>query len=112
MVYGRVDIDMIAGPSEILIIADETANSRYIAADMMSQAEHDKQAGSILITTSEKLIERVESEIEKQLAGLKRKEIITGLSTSRKLCIRDGRSTNCAQKFPDDEGESVFLFEQ
>ena len=55
LVYGEVDIDMIAGPSEILIVADEKANARYVAADLMSQAEHDKLASAILITTSEKL---------------------------------------------------------
>ena len=76
MVYGELDIDMIAGPSEILIIADETANLRLVAADMMSQAEHDEQAGAILITTSSRLIKEVEEELDKQLVNLKRAEII------------------------------------
>lgn len=76
LVYGKVDIDMIAGPSEILVIADESANPRYIAADLMSQAEHDKLASSILVTTSRKLYEEVELELEKQMATLERKYII------------------------------------
>ncbi|MCL1809758.1 MAG: histidinol dehydrogenase [Clostridiales bacterium] len=75
-VYGELDIDMVAGPSEVLIIADETANPKYIAADMMSQAEHDKMASAILIATSEKIIEETEKELERQLAYLKRGEII------------------------------------
>ena len=76
MVYGEVDIDMVAGPSEILIIADETANPKYIAADLMSQAEHDELARAILVTTSEKLIAETEAEISRQLPGLSRKDII------------------------------------
>jgi len=76
LVYGQVDIDMIAGPSEILIIADETANPRYIAADMMSQAEHDTLASAILVTTSESLISATEAELTRQIAGLSRKDII------------------------------------
>jgi len=76
LVYGEVDIDMVAGPSEVLIIADETANPRYIAADLLSQSEHDMMARAILITTSEKIIGETERELERQLAGLSRKEII------------------------------------
>lgn len=75
LVYGYVDIDMIAGPSEILILADETANPRFVAADMLSQAEHDELASSILITTSEPLAQEVKKELEKQTALLERKEI-------------------------------------
>lgn len=75
IVYGFVDIDMIAGPSEILVLADETANPRYAAADMLSQAEHDTLASAILVTTSEKLAEEVEKELEIQTAELSRKEI-------------------------------------
>ena len=74
--YGYVDIDMIAGPSEILIIADETANEKFIAADMMSQAEHDELASSILITTSNELIIRVIAELEKQCVQMERRDII------------------------------------
>jgi len=76
-VYGYVDIDMIAGPSEILIIADDNANERYIAADMMSQAEHDVLASSILITTSEELIHKVIEELKEQCKNMERKDIIT-----------------------------------
>jgi histidinol dehydrogenase len=75
MVFGEVDIDMIAGPSEILIIADETANPSFIAADMLSQAEHDELASSILVTPSGALIERVAEELELQLSALKRRDI-------------------------------------
>jgi histidinol dehydrogenase len=73
-VMGRVRIDMIAGPSEVLIIADETANPVFIAADMLAQAEHDAQALPLLITTSEDVADRTVMELEKQLAGLGRQE--------------------------------------
>ena len=76
LVFGKVDIDMIAGPSEILVIADDSANPKYVAADLMSQAEHDKLASSILVTTSRKLYEEVEKELAKQVEGLERKDII------------------------------------
>ncbi|MGL5380632.1 histidinol dehydrogenase [Clostridium sp.] len=76
LVFGQVDIDMIAGPSEILIVADKDANPKYIAADLMSQAEHDKLASSILVTTSKDLYEKVQNEISIQIEGLSRKEII------------------------------------
>ncbi|MBI4684729.1 MAG: histidinol dehydrogenase [Nitrospirae bacterium] len=75
MVFGEVDIDMIAGPSEILIIADDSANPTFVAADLLSQAEHDDLASSILITDSEILAEKVRKELQGQLALLKRKEI-------------------------------------
>ena len=74
-VYGDVDIDMIAGPSEIAVIADETAEARYVAADLLSQAEHDTRACSVLVTTSRELAERVKVEVESQLESLPRKEI-------------------------------------
>lgn len=74
--YGLVDIDMVAGPSEILIVADEKANPRYIAADLMSQAEHDRLASAILVTTSSSLIEQVNQELAKQIVSLPRKDII------------------------------------
>ncbi len=75
-VYGHVNIDSVAGPSEILVVADETANPVYTAADLLSQAEHDEMASAILITTSEKLANEVQAEIEKQTAVLERKAII------------------------------------
>lgn len=76
LVYGRVDIDMIAGPSEILIIADNTADPVYLAADLLSQAEHDEIASSILLTTSEEVAKRTREEIERQIPGLIRSEIM------------------------------------
>lgn len=76
LLYGKVDIDMIAGPSEILIVADDTASPAYLAADLMSQAEHDRLASAILITTSEKIAEETSAELEKQMASLERNEII------------------------------------
>ncbi len=76
LVFGAVDIDMIAGPSEVLIIADEQAEPAYIAADLMSQAEHDPRAAAILICTSRTLAEQVEKELARQMALLARKEII------------------------------------
>ncbi len=75
-VYGHVSIDSIAGPSEILVLADETANPRYVAADLLSQAEHDELASAILVTTSEDLAIQVEKEIEGFLQTLSRTEII------------------------------------
>ena len=75
-VFGYVSIDSIAGPSEILVLADETANPRYVAADLLSQAEHDEMASAILITTSEKLAREVSDEIDGFVQELSRKEII------------------------------------
>lgn len=75
-VYGHVSIDSIAGPSEILIIADDTANPRYVAADLLSQAEHDEMASAILVTTSRRLAEKVSKEAEQFVAQLSRKEIL------------------------------------
>ncbi len=76
LLYGTVDIDMIAGPSEILVLADETADPAFVAADLMSQAEHDKLASAILVTTCEELVEKTNKEIVRQLEKLSRKEII------------------------------------
>ncbi|WP_026508651.1 histidinol dehydrogenase [Butyrivibrio sp. MC2013] len=75
-VFGHVSIDSIAGPSEILVIADETANPRYVAADLLSQAEHDEMASAILITTSPELADKVSVEVEKFTNELDRQEII------------------------------------
>ena len=75
-VYGHVSIDSIAGPSEILVLADDTANPHFVAADLLSQAEHDEMASAILITTSQKLAEEVSAEIDQFVAELSRKEII------------------------------------
>lgn len=75
-VYGHVSIDSIAGPSEILVLADETANPRYVAADLLSQAEHDELASAILVTTSKKLAEEVSRQIEVFLQTLSRRDIL------------------------------------
>lgn len=75
-VFGYVSIDSIAGPSEIMVLADETANPRFVAADLLSQAEHDEMASAILVTTSETLAERVSVEVDKFVENLSRKEII------------------------------------
>ncbi len=74
-VFGKVAIDMIAGPSEILIVADETCNAKYVAADMLSQAEHDKNASAVLVTPSKKLALDVQKELEKQIPALPRCDI-------------------------------------
>ncbi len=76
-VYGYVSIDSVAGPSEILVLADETANPRFVAADLLSQAEHDELASAILITTSKELADKVEEEVNGFLKVLSRKEIIS-----------------------------------
>ena len=76
LVYGTVDIDMIAGPSEILVLADESANPKFLAADLMSQAEHDRLASAILVTPSQRIAEETAAEIERQIQTLSRKEII------------------------------------
>jgi len=77
LLYGTVDIDMIAGPSEILVVADETANPAWLAADLLSQAEHDVLAGIIFLSTSQNIAERTVIELERQLAVLPRKDIAT-----------------------------------
>ncbi|GAB6136833.1 histidinol dehydrogenase [Halanaerobaculum tunisiense] len=75
LAYGYVDIDMLAGPSEILVLADKDANPSYVAADLLSQAEHDPMASSVLVTTSQELAQEVQQEIEVQLEKLSRQEI-------------------------------------
>lgn len=75
-VYGHVSIDSIAGPSEILVLADETANPRYVAADLLSQAEHDEMASAILVTTSQELAQKVSEEVDEFVKKLSRSEII------------------------------------
>lgn len=76
LLYGTVDIDMIAGPSEILIIADNTANPKFLAADLMSQAEHDRLASAVLLTDSAEIAEKTKIELASQIQNLSRKEII------------------------------------
>ena len=89
-VYGLVDIDMIAGPSEILIIADGTCNPEYVAADLLSQAEHDKLASAVLVTDSRELAAKVSDELERQLAVLPREEIArTSIENNGKIIITE-----------------------
>lgn len=89
-VFGKVAIDMIAGPSEILIVADGTCNPRYVAADLLSQAEHDKMANAVLVTDSELLAQAVANELEKQIPLLERKEIAkSSVDTYGKIIITE-----------------------
>lgn len=89
-VFGRVSIDMIAGPSEILVIADATMNPRYVAADLLSQAEHDKNATAVLVTDSLELAEAVQAEIERQLPDLIREEIArASIDNNGKIIVAD-----------------------
>lgn len=76
LAYGKVDIDMVAGPSEVLVIADETANPAYVAADLLSQAEHDRLASAVLLTTSMELAQAVDAEIIRQTGYLSRSDIM------------------------------------
>ena len=87
LVYGIVDIDMIAGPSEILVLADETAEPKFLAADLMSQAEHDKLASAILVTTSAELADRTVQELERQMKALSRRDIIESSLTDYGMII-------------------------
>ncbi len=87
MVYGVVDIDGLQGPSEVLIVADETASPRYCAADLLAQAEHDRLASAILLTTSRKLAEEVDREVERQLKGLPRQAIAAESLENRGMLV-------------------------
>ena len=90
LVYGKVDIDMPAGPSEVLIIADGKADPSYIAADLLAQAEHDPDARSLLVTDSKELAEKVSQQVEEQKASLKRTEIISkSLEHSYAILVKD-----------------------
>lgn len=93
-VYGHCDIDMLAGPSEILILADESADAEYLAADLLSQAEHDPLASAILVTDSQKVAEKVCQELEVQLAKLPRQEIAAlSLANQGKIILADSMDT-------------------
>ncbi len=92
-VFGLVSIDMIAGPSEILVIADGKSNPRFVAADLLSQAEHDKMASAVLVTDSMELAQNVSDEIERQLKELPREEIArTSIDTNGKIIVADNIS--------------------
>lgn len=111
MLYGVVDIDMVAGPSEILVMADETADPKYVAADLMSQAEHDKLASAILVTTSEKLADDTIAELERQMQELSRKEIIeSSLSDYGAIIICNSKFEACemANRFAPEHLEVLF----
>ena len=111
LLYGTVDIDMFAGPSEILVMADETADPRYIAADLMSQAEHDKLASSILVTTSEKIADETITEVEKQMQTLERKDIIRySLENYGAIIICNTKDEACdmANRFSPEHLEVLF----
>lgn len=89
-VFGKVSIDMIAGPSEILIVADKSCNPEHIAADMLSQAEHDKMASAVLVTDSAEFAERVAEELERQIPKLARREIArTSIDTNGKIIVAE-----------------------
>lgn len=93
-VFGQVDIDMIAGPSEILIVADDNSSPRLLAADMLSQAEHDTLASAVLVTTSESLAQQVSAELELQLKQLPREEIARkSIDNNGKIIIADSLET-------------------
>lgn len=111
LLYGTVDIDMIAGPSEILVMADETADPKFVAADLMSQAEHDKLASSILVTTSEELADKTIVEIERQMQYLSRKEIIaSSLENYGAILICKTKDEACAlaNRFAPEHLEVLF----
>src|SRR5699024_4729546 len=89
-VYGDVAIDMIAGPSEICVVADESANPAYVAADLLSQAEHDEAATSICVTTSEQIAEQIAEEVQKQLQTLERYDVAkASINTNGQVVIAD-----------------------
>lgn len=93
-VFGRVSIDMIAGPSEILIVADGTCNPRYVAADLLSQAEHDKLASAVLVTDSDKLAEDVQKELERQIPLLEREGIArASIDSNGKIIVCESLKT-------------------
>lgn len=90
-VFGKVSIDMIAGPSEILVVADATANPRFVAADLLSQAEHDKMASAVLVTDSRAFAEKVSQELEKQIPQLPRAEIArASIDNNGKIIVAEG----------------------
>lgn len=111
LLYGVVDIDMVAGPSEILVMADEKANPKFIAADLMSQAEHDKLASAILVTTSESIADRTVEEINRQVQTLSRKEIIeSSLENYGAILICNTKDEACdlANRFAPEHLEVLF----
>ena len=93
-VFGRVGIDMVAGPSEILVIADDKCDPRIVAADLLSQAEHDKNASAVLVTDSQRLAEAVQAALEEQIPLLKRAEIArASIDSNGKIIVADSLET-------------------
>lgn len=101
LAYGILDIDMVAGPSEVLVIADDSANPRYVAADLLSQAEHDPLASAVLLTTSQTLAEAVDRELVRQTEYLSRSEIIQASVRDYGCIIVCGSLAECAQLADD-----------
>mgnify|MGYP002861945944 CR=1 FL=1 len=111
LLYGTVDIDMVAGPSEVLVLADETADPKFVAADLMSQAEHDKLASAILVTTCEELADKVNAEFERQMAYLERSEIIRYSLENYgaiMICENKDQAVEMANKFAPEHLEVLF----
>ena len=111
LLYGTVDIDMVAGPSEVLVLADETADPKFVAADLMSQAEHDKLASAVLVTTSEALADKVNAEFERQLSYLERADIIRySLENYGAIMIAPDKDTavEMANRFAPEHLEVLF----
>ncbi|MBR1863463.1 MAG: histidinol dehydrogenase [Ruminococcus sp.] len=111
MLYGVVDIDMVAGPSEVLVMADESADPKFVAADLMSQAEHDKLASAILVTTSEKLADEVMDEFERQMKYLERRDIIRSSLENygaALICETKDQAVDMANKFAPEHLEVLF----
>lgn len=111
LLYGVVDIDMIAGPSEVLVLADETADPKFVAADLMSQAEHDKIASAILVTTCEELVDKTIAEFERQMEYLERRDIIRASLENygaALICSTKDEAVEMANKFAPEHLEVLF----
>ncbi|MCR5817161.1 MAG: histidinol dehydrogenase [Ruminococcus sp.] len=111
LLYGTVDIDMVAGPSEVLVLADETADPKFVAADLMSQAEHDKLASAILVTTSEELADKVNAEFERQMEYLDRRDIIRSSLENygaMMICQSKDEAVEMANRFAPEHLEVLF----
>lgn len=109
MVYGQVDIEFPAGPSEVLIIADETANPDFVALDLLAQAEHDPQAAAVLVTTSTELAKKVEKNIARELPQMERKEIIEESLTANGLIILADTIKECIDFSNDYAPEHLMI---
>ena len=111
LLYGTVDIDMIAGPSEILVMADDTAEPKFVAADLMSQAEHDVIASAILVTTSERVADETIKEIDRQMQYLERKDIIEKSLTNYgavMICETKDQAVEMANRYAPEHLEVLF----